>query len=69
MIRRNNFALLDKMFKDSVGRKGTFSDADIELYKEALAQPGALTAALNYYRANVLRMMSRAETKERTRDP
>lgn len=60
MIRRKNFAVLDKMFKESVARKGSFSEADIELYKEALARPGALTAALNYYRANVLRMMSRA---------
>ena len=59
MISRNNFAVLDKMFKDSVARKGSFSDADIAVYKEALARPGALTAALNYYRANVVRMMSR----------
>jgi pimeloyl-ACP methyl ester carboxylesterase len=28
-----------------------FSAADVLLYKRALAQPGALTAALNYYRA------------------
>jgi pimeloyl-ACP methyl ester carboxylesterase len=66
MIRRNNFAVLDKMFKESVARKGTFSDADIELYKNALAQPGALTAALNYYRANVVRIMSR-RTKSKKR--
>lgn len=59
IFRRKNFATLEKMFRESVARKGTFTDADIELYKEALAQPGALTAALNYYRANVSRMMSR----------
>ncbi len=63
MIRRRNFAVLEKMFRDTVGRKGTFSDADIDLYKEALARPGALTAALNYYRANVFRIMSGAGRK------
>lgn len=60
IIRWNKFAVLDKMFKSSVARKGTFTETDIQLYKEALAQPGALTAALNYYRANVVQMMSRA---------
>ena len=32
-------------------RPGTFTDEDIERYVGALARPGALTAALNYYRA------------------
>ncbi len=31
---------------------GAFTDADVEKYVEALRRPGALTAALNYYRAN-----------------
>ncbi|HWN10491.1 MAG TPA: alpha/beta hydrolase [Pyrinomonadaceae bacterium] len=63
MIRRKNFAVLDKMFTESVARKGAFTDSDIDLYKEALARPGALTAALNYYRANVFRIMSGAGRK------
>jgi pimeloyl-ACP methyl ester carboxylesterase len=58
VIGRKNFAALDRTFKKTVARKGTFSDADIELYKEALSWPGALTAAVNYYRANVRRIMS-----------
>ncbi len=57
-ISRKGFAALDKTFKENVGRKATFSDADVDLYKEALRQPGALTAAVNYYRANVRRVMS-----------
>lgn len=69
VIRRKNFAALDRTFKDTVARKGTFSDADIQLYKEALSWPGALTAAVNYYRANVRRVLSQrkpSHTSERT---
>jgi pimeloyl-ACP methyl ester carboxylesterase len=57
-IGRNGFAALDKTFTETVARKGAFNDAEIELYKEALRQPGAVTAAVNYYRANVRRVMS-----------
>jgi pimeloyl-ACP methyl ester carboxylesterase len=38
--------------------KNTFSSSDIELYKEAMRKPGAVSAAVNYYRANVRRIMS-----------
>jgi len=58
-IRRNNFAGLERVFKDTVVRKGCFSDGDIDLYKEAMRQPGALTASINYYRANLRRVMFR----------
>jgi pimeloyl-ACP methyl ester carboxylesterase len=58
-IGRSNFAALDKTFTDKVVRKGSFTGSDIDLYKEALGQPGAVTAAVNYYRANVRRVMSR----------
>lgn len=62
-IGRKDFAALDKTFRDTVARKDTFSDADIELYKEALRRPGAVTAAVNYYRANVRRVMSQRNTR------
>ncbi|HLM74283.1 MAG TPA: alpha/beta fold hydrolase [Polyangiaceae bacterium] len=32
-------------------RRGTFSDEDLEKYREAWAKPGAVTAMLNWYRA------------------
>ncbi len=64
-ISRKNLGGLDRTFKDTVARKGSFSDADIEIYKEALRQPGALTGAVNYYRANVRRLISRGSTHER----
>jgi len=68
VISAKNFAALDRTFKETVARRGAFSDADIELYKEALSWPGALTAAVNYYRANVRRIMSQRNprhTRER----
>jgi pimeloyl-ACP methyl ester carboxylesterase len=58
VIGRKDFAALNHTFKETVARKGTFSDADIELYREALRRPGAITAAVNYYRANVRSLMS-----------
>ena len=47
------------MYRRTSARPGTFSDDDIEAYKEALRQPGALTGSINYYRANVLRSLFR----------
>jgi pimeloyl-ACP methyl ester carboxylesterase len=61
MLSRKRFAALDRAFKESPFRKESFTDEDIELYKEALRKPGALSAALNYYRANVRRVMSQAD--------
>jgi pimeloyl-ACP methyl ester carboxylesterase len=57
-IGRKDFVALNHTFKETVARKGAFSDADIELYREALRRPGAITAAVNYYRANVRRILS-----------
>ena len=57
VIRKNNFKGLDGVFKEKVGRGGSFTDADVEAYRLALSQPDSLTSAINYYRANVLRMM------------
>ena len=51
-ISARNFYGLTRTFKKTTVRPGVFSDADIEVYKEALRPPGALTAAINYYRAN-----------------
>lgn len=50
-IRGNDFAMLAKMLRRDPVRRGAFSDDEIARYKEALARPGALSAALNWYRA------------------
>ncbi|MDQ3907143.1 MAG: alpha/beta fold hydrolase [Acidobacteriota bacterium] len=62
-IERDDFAQLARMFK-TTSRAGTFTDADIALYKDALKRRGsagdvtALTAGINYYRANLFPMIS-----------
>jgi len=55
----NNFARLATMYRETSARSDAFTDEDIEVYKEALRQPGALTAGLNYYRANVFKSLFR----------
>ncbi|MGI9065228.1 MAG: alpha/beta fold hydrolase [Pyrinomonadaceae bacterium] len=60
LISRKNFVSVEHVFKEKVVRNGSFTDGDIEAYKAALRQPGALTGAINYYRANVFRLMRRS---------
>lgn len=50
-IRAGNYASLRRLFQVDPRRPGAFTPADIERYVAAAAQPGALTAAVNYYRA------------------
>ena len=57
--RANDLARVDEMYRKTAVRQGAFTDEDIEAYKEALRQPGALTSAINYYRANVFRSLLR----------
>ncbi|HET9789293.1 MAG TPA: alpha/beta hydrolase, partial [Pyrinomonadaceae bacterium] len=63
LIRRNNFKSLNRVFKDDVVTTGSFTDDEIEMYKEALGRKGALTSAINYYRANAFRLIRAAKTK------
>jgi len=42
--RANDFARIAKMYRETSVRSDAFTDEDIEAYKEALRQPGALTA-------------------------
>ena len=58
-MKANDFRRVGEMYRTTVARAGAFSDEDIAVYKEALRQPGALTASLNYYRANVFRSLKR----------
>ncbi|HEV2704905.1 MAG TPA: alpha/beta hydrolase [Pyrinomonadaceae bacterium] len=60
-ISRNDFAGLDDAFRKS-SRPGTFTDKDLAVLKAALREPGALTAALNYYRANVFSRLFKRST-------
>ena len=53
LISRQNFRAIELTFTEKVVRKNTFTTEEVERYKEAARQPGALTGAINYYRANV----------------
>lgn len=64
LISRNDFAGLNQVFQKKIARPNTFSDADVAAYRDALRIPGALTAALNYYRANIRRLLWRSSAGE-----
>lgn len=54
LVRMNNWRVGLQTLKES-GRPDTFSDADLEQYRQAWSKPGAYTAMLNWYRAAVRR--------------
>jgi len=66
-LARDDFAALARMYRTTPWRRGTFTDSDIEFYKTAFRREGALSAAINYYRANVPSMFL-PEKKQRTED-
>lgn len=65
MLRRNNWKLLAEM---AFGGNPAFSAEDVEHYREAWSQPGAMTAMLNWYRA-VRRARPQSAGDERVRVP
>lgn len=67
VVSRNDFAAIDKMFKETVMRPGTVTETDIAVYKKALREPGALTAGINYYRANVFDRFFKRSDKDKKR--
>jgi len=50
-IRLNRRRFVEQAFRGMAIRKEAFPDEDLQRYVEALEKPGALTAAINYYRA------------------
>lgn len=61
-LSAGDFAALERMFKETVARKGSFTETDIAVYKKAFREEGALTAAINYYRANIMTLLRKAES-------
>jgi pimeloyl-ACP methyl ester carboxylesterase len=59
LIRFGDFDLIDRILRHGPVHEGAFTPEDVERYKQALARPGALTAALNYYRAGLRDLMHR----------
>lgn len=50
LAARGDYGQAVRFFKSSA-KRGTFSDEDLRVYREAWAKPGAMTAMLNWYRA------------------
>lgn len=65
-IAARNYAAIRSLFRDKPAVEGAFSRDDIARYVEAISRPGALTAALNYYRALRLPGASRIGRRART---
>jgi pimeloyl-ACP methyl ester carboxylesterase len=54
LLAARNFLVLRTLLRKT-SWPGTFTDDDLHLYQDAWAQPGAMTAMLNWYRALVQR--------------
>ncbi len=64
LISKDNFASLERTFKSTVARPESFTDSDIEIYKKAFREQGALSGAINYYRANFFSLFFSNKNKE-----
>jgi pimeloyl-ACP methyl ester carboxylesterase len=53
VLSRNNYLFLKEMLRRSSVKKDVFTDEEFKVYTEAWSKPGALTGAINYYRANM----------------
>ena len=51
IMRASNYRFIEQAFRGNAIHQEQFPDDAIDAYKRAAAQPGALTSALNYYRA------------------
>ncbi len=65
MLRRNNWKVLAQT---AFGGNPAFNEEDVDHYREAWSQPGAMTAMLNWYRA-VRRARPQSVGDERVRVP
>ena len=63
LISAGDFAGLERTFRRTVVRRGSITPTDIAIYKKALREPDALTAAINYYRANFTALLKGARTR------
>ena len=52
-LRFQDFGMVRHALRHQPVRSDAFSREDVRRYRDALAKPGALTAALNYYRAAI----------------
>lgn len=55
ILSKDGFRNLRRTLRGAAGRRGVFSDEDLDRYVEAFRGPGALTGPINYYRAALRR--------------
>lgn len=55
LFKLSDYKILSDSMKKSTAEENIFTDADISEYKKAWSEPYAMTAMINYYRANVLK--------------
>jgi pimeloyl-ACP methyl ester carboxylesterase len=65
IFKLNDYAALVNALRNSTAEKGVFTDEDIDEYKKAWREPSALTAMVNYYRANVLKRFTGAAVEQK----
>jgi pimeloyl-ACP methyl ester carboxylesterase len=63
MVRRDSYAFFKRGFRADA--RHAFPDEEIERYVEAWERPGAITSAINYYRAALRQSPSRALARMR----
>lgn len=69
LMRQNNYKGLADGLRKSTAEKGVFSDEEIAEYKKAWSEDGALTGALNYYRANIFKRMFGKSSNQKIKVP
>ncbi len=69
LFRANDYDVIDRVLRGMAARQEAFSSEDIQAYKDALSKPGALTAALNWYRALDFSPSGRAYVSQRVNVP
>jgi len=55
LFKLNDYAALENALKTTTAQKGVFTAEDIAEYIKSWREPFALTAMVNYYRANILK--------------
>ena len=69
LLSANNFYLIRRIFRTIPARKNAFSEQDIDYFIAQLARPGAMKAALDYYRENLLPSAMELATSAKTDAP
>lgn len=61
LLRRRGRLLLERLLRQTAVRSRWVNEEDLAVYHDSWQQEGALTAAINYYRANLPRLFLKGE--------